>query len=573
MCWAAAEPARHSRRALTRALLLVIAASVPWAAAQDLLPQEAPGRGASLFRFAPAPDLHGWAADDSPVLIDPLRELVVTGSEAGMAPVEHAGVRLERMSVEGLDALAVELSGWIGRPLTERGLDRLTEVILRHYDDHDRPMNEVWVPPQGGEGGRLQVELVEGRVGAVGLESTRHFDAELLRGGLRVRPGGLLRGDVLQADLDWLSRNPFRHAELFVSPGEGVSADLLIRVDERRPWRVYTGWDNSGAESVGRNRWFAGFNWGDAFGLDQLLGYQFTTGDATDAFIAHSLSWEVPIHRCQQFLRLTGAWADVSAVESQGGQPVNSDGTSWQITALWGRPLPRLGLWRHEVRCGPEFKRADNFVIFGQTTLPQTAVDIVQLRGEWRGSGPLWGGLAELEGNLVLSPGDLTGRNGRAEFEAFRAGADPTYAYGRLEGTWLRPVGGDWSCRVHATGQVASGALLPTEQLGLGGRSTVRGYAERILLADSGYAFSAELRTPAWGPPEPSWAGALQLQGLAFVDHGRGWREGGGDESLTGVGIGARAAFGARGSARLDLGWGLENGRGAEVHAGVTLSF
>ncbi len=54
--------------------------------------------------------------------------------------------------------------------------------------------------------------------------------------------------------------------------------------------------------------------------------------------------------------------------------------------------MPRLGEWRQEVRGGLEFKRADNFVIFGQSSFPQTEVDVVQLRAEWQGSGSLWGG-------------------------------------------------------------------------------------------------------------------------------------------------------------------------------------
>lgn len=523
-----------------------------------------------MLRFGAVPDVHGWLADDSPIVIERLRSLVVSGDQPGCEPLALGPVMLERMSVGGLGALARELSGWIDRPLTEAGLDRLTEVILRHYDDHGRPMNEVWIPPQSGEGGMLRVELVEGRVGTVALEEMRHFDPAILRGGMRLRQGSLLRSAELQAELDWLSRNPFRHADLFVAPGQGVSADLLIRMQERRPWRVYAGYDNSGSESVGENRWFSGFNWGDGFGRDQVVGYQFTMGDSLGLFHAHSLSWEVPVHPWRSFLRLDGAWAEVSSFETQAGFPVNADGTSWQVGLLYGVPLPRLGDWRQELCGGFEFKRADNFVIFGQASLPRAEVDVAQFRGEWQGSGSLAGGRAEASVELVASPGGLTDQNGRAEFEAFRPGADPAYLYGRAEGTWIRPLPGDWSCRLHAIGQLANGALLPTEQFGLGGHWTVRGYPERVFLADSGYALTAELHSPGWSPPAErlEW---LRLQGLLFLDHGRGWRESEGDVTLTSIGVGARFALGAHGSARFDVGWGFEDARGAEIHGGVTL--
>jgi hemolysin activation/secretion protein len=411
--------------------------------------------------------------------------------------------------------------------------------------------------------------VTEGRIGAVGLEAMTRFNDGLVRKGLHLKEGDLLTGTALQADLDWLSRNPFRRAELFVAPGEGVRADLLLRVHEQRPWRVYSGYDNTGAESVGENRWFTGFNLGNAFGLDHVIGYQFTMGDSLEALHAHSMTWEIPIHRWQHFVRLTGAWADASAVDFQSGLPVNSDGTSWLVGALYGRPLPRLGSWRQEIRGGFEFKRADNFVLFGETSFPQTEVDVVQFRGEWQGNGPLWGGRAELRADLVVSPGEVTAKNGREEFDAFRPGADPTYGYARVDGTWLRPLPKDWSWRTQATGQIASGALLPTEQLGLGGYATVRGYEERILLADSGYALSTELRTPAWSPGKKG----VLLQGLVFLDHGRGWREDEGSTSLTSIGAGTRIALGKSGTARLDVGWGLEDGDDAKVHAGVMFSF
>ncbi len=570
MCWASPKPPRHDRRALKRALLLVIAAAAADpAGAQDLMPREVEGEGAAVFRFGHAPDLHGWAADDSPVILEHLTHLTVAGGEVGARPVETDGVQLQGMSVAALDDLAAELSEWIGRPLTEAGLDRLTEVILRHHEDHDRPMTDVWVPPQSGAGGRLNIEVTEGRVGTVGLGTTARFNDRIVRKGLHLREDDLLTGTALQADLDWLSRNPFRRAELFVAPGEGVRADLLLRLHEQRPWRLYAGYDNTGTEAVGENRWFAGFNLGNAFGLDHVLGYQFTMGDSLDALHAHSMTWEIPIHRLQHFVRLTGAWADASAVDYQAGLPVNSDGTSWLAGALYGRPLPRLGSWRQEIRGGFEFKRADNFVLFGQTSFPQTEVDVVQFRAEWQANGPLWGGRAELRADLVASPGELTAKNGRREFDAFRPGADPTYAYGRVEGTWLRPLPADWSWRTQATAQLASGALLPTEQLGLGGSATVRGHAERMLLADSGYALTAELRTPAvaWEKQR------VRLQGLLFLDHGRGWREGEGSQSLTGLGTGLRLAIGSHTNARLDLAWPLDGGDGARVHAGVMVGF
>lgn len=567
MCWAARKATRQDGRALTRALLLAGLATA--AVARDLMPRQLAPGGAAEVRFGQASDVHGWAADDSPVVMPRLESLVLAGDATGTRPVERGCVTLQGLSAGGLDDLAAELSQWLGKPLTEAGLDRMLEVILRHHDDHGLPMIDVWVPPQAGADGRLNLELAEGRIGAVGMSPLTRFNDPLVRRGLHLREGDRLTTRALQADLDWLGRNPFRSVELFVAPGEDTRADLLLQVHEQRPWRGYAGYDNTGTASLGGNRWFAGANWGNALGLDHVAGYQFTMADSLETLQAHSLSWEIPLHRLHHFIRLTGAWAEASADERQAGLTVNSEGTNWLASALYGTPLPRIAGWRHELRGGFEFKHADNFILFGQTQLPRTAVEIAQFRAEWEGRGPLWGGKAELRADLVASPGDLTTRNDAAAFAAFRPDADPTYGYVRIEGAWLAPLPGDWSFRSQATGQLASGALLPTEQLGLGGSDTVRGHEEREQLADSGYALTAELRTP----PVTWEKHRAQLQGLVFLDHGRGWLDGSGSSSLTGLGTGLRLAVGDHTSARLDVAWPLDGGEGARVHAGVMIGF
>ncbi len=575
MCWAGQRAGGKNLHEVVRLFLLVSVLAAGPATGQDLLPRGLPEGRSEVVKFrrpATAKPPEG-RVDSSAVLLKRLQRLEVVGSEAGSDPLEFGPVLLQGLTVENPQELARILSSWTGRPLSEQGLDLLTNAILGHYDHHGRPVNEVWVPPQEGAGGVLRVEVIEGRIGKVGVSRLAHFNESLVRNGVHLQQGALLTASAVQRDLDWLSRNPFRRAGLFAAPGEGVSADLLVNFEERRPWRIYAGYDNAGSEAVGENRWFAGIDWGNAFGLDQVLAYQFTVGDSLHALHAHSLRWEIPIHSRHQFVGLSAAWADVSAVEPNGGMPIAADGTSWQVSAMYGGLLPRLGEWKQEVRGGIEFKRADNFVVFGETAIPGSVVDVVQVRGEWQGAGALLGGEAELKAVVVASPGDVTRRNGSPEFEAFRPGANPTYLYGRVDGAWSRRVMGNWDWEVRASAQLGTGALLPTEQFALGGASTVRGYPERDLLADSGYVVSTELRTPAL---EVDWArlkNEVELRGLVFLDHGLGWREGDGARTLTAAGIGARLKLGESASLRVDAGWGLEGGDGTQIHAGAVISY
>ena len=501
------------------------------------------------------------------IILPKLNSLEV--SSGARTPVYRSGsVSIRGLSVARQEALAKDLNKWIGTPLTTTTLDSLTEAILQHYEDNDRPMNDITVPPQDGHEGKLVINVTEGRVGSVGVSRTKYFNNNLLRNSVDLQQGELLQSSSINAHVDWLSRNPFRNASLLVSHGENVSADLLLEIKETEPWQFYTEYKNSGVEEVGRNRWSVGFIWGNAFDLDQLLSYRLITGDSIDDFTAHSFSWEIPLHQNHSWINFSAGYADVSARDEFAGVATKSDSTSWQATLTYGTTLPRVGDWKQEARLGLEVKRADNFVLFGETTIPDSTIDIVQLRADWPARGSLWGGKAQTTASVIFSPGNIGSGNSEEAFAAYRPSADPTYFYTRLTGHWEKDLPKDWRLHLRGEAQLASGALVPTEQLGLGGHRTIRGYEEQSYLADSGYALSVELHTPAWSLGKES-----KLHALTFLDHGWGWREDDDSSSFTSIGLGLRFKFRNQLSARLDLAQSITDSKESAIHARINFSF
>jgi hemolysin activation/secretion protein len=102
--------------------------------------------------------------------------------------------------------------------------------------------------------------------------------------------------------------------------------------------------------------------------------------------------------------------------------------------------------------------------------------------------------------------------------------------------------------------QIANDALLPSEQFGLGGFNSVRGYAQDILVADNGWLTSAEVRLPVLKIPQVQ--GVVQL--VPFVDFGIVWNSGGNPnpnpQHLAAVGVGLLFQGGDRFTARVDFG-------------------
>lgn len=507
--------------------------------------------------------------DDFEILIPAVTTIQLVAGEVAAPRGGGAGVSLHGLTVSKREHLRRRLEAFIGSGLTERDLLLLTELVVSHYESHDRPVVEVWVPEQEGEG--LVVRVQEGRVGQVQLREGRYFQAPGLAQAVRLQSGDLLRESSLAEISTWLSRNPFRTAEVFAAAGVGPGeADLVFGLSEQRPWQVSVGYENTGIEATGQDRFLLGVVLGNAFAADHVMAYQATLGADFSQFQAHGLSWEVPIHRRHEFVRLSASWAEVGSDLATTVGPADVRGTSWQAHLSYGRPIRLASGWQGEFSGGIELKRSDTFLTFGDSSFSSTnsPVDVAQLRVDAilrRNDLKTGGWKKSFRATLIASPGGVTGRNRDEDFAAYRSDAESSYLALRARGEWSRQWEG-WTLLFRAEGQLASGALLPSEQLGLGGARTVRGYQEREYLADRGWWVAAEARSPTgifhWKEEEFRW------QGVFFADHALAWQQGGGEQAMLGLGAGVRVEW-ERATLRGDLGLPLIDGGGLRLHVGL----
>jgi hemolysin activation/secretion protein len=127
--------------------------------------------------------------------------------------------------------------------------------------------------------------------------------------------------------------------------------------------------------------------------------------------------------------------------------------------------------------------------------------------------------------------------------------------------------------------QATTTPLLPSEQFGLGGYDTVRGYQERQFLADDALCFNLELRSP---PLSITSKTRNQLRFLIFTDYAYGHNlhesfAEGSSAQLWSVGPGVRFTMMPYLTSRLDYGFRLhdvEFGNGfGRFHFSVILNY
>ena len=103
-----------------------------------------------------------------------------------------------------------------------------------------------------------------------------------------------------------------------------------------------------------------------------------------------------------------------------------------------------------------------------------------------------------------------------------RAGARDNYVYGQLTLNRVTRLPLDFTWTVRGLLQESDANLLPSEQFGLGGYDTVRGYDEREVNGDNGFLLSTEVATPPVSLLKILGIQSVkdQLQFLGFVDYG-----------------------------------------------------
>jgi hemolysin activation/secretion protein len=579
------------RLVLAGALASAFAAScaVPSRAAEDYyriapkLPAPPPPPAASSV---PA---QGKAVGGNPqdVIVPHLNALVFvpTPGAVRQGAVTDHGIDL-KITPPAPEHFASRMMPYLGRPMTKGGLNHLVQAIIVYYREHDHPVVDVAVPNQDITNGVLQVVVLEGRVGKVVIKGNRWYSNGQIRDGIFLEPGDTVDSRQLQANLDYLNQNPFRSSEIIYRPGEKLGdTDITVQTHDRFPARVFAGYEDSGDIETGIDRYFAGFNYGNLFGLSQQINYQYTTSGSFDTLRAHSGSYVIPLP-WQHTLSFFGSYVDTKA---QLPALLGLKGRSYQISGRYNVPLPTFSYsriaYKESVEAGFDYKYNKDSLEFGSATAANTLYAIDQFVLGYNGAETDPWGRTTIDENLYVSPGGLSAHNDDAAFNGAHAEATSDYVYNTIVLERLTKLPEDFSLILRGTVQSSNSNLPPSEQLGLGGYDTVRGYDEREVNTDDGFIFTTEVRSPTISLGDLGGFPALkdQLQFLGFWDYGDGSNHnplpGEPNEiPLSSLGVGFRYTINTYLSVRYDYAFqllhtGFDNDHGSRSDIGVVISY
>lgn len=510
------------------AALIVFAAGASAQSYRDVTPNPPP----ALERSTSSPTPPEPADNSTQVAVESLHGLVfIADSRTGSSPLTQ--ISDGAITAKGLplldESFLASFTADLGRPMTFGRLAQIRQSVVKRYRDAGQPLVDVYLPEQDVTSGVIQIAVVSYRLGKVVARGNRYFSDRLLTGEMPLVSGDWIREADVSSGLALLNLNPYRTVQVVYASGASEdSTDVVLETQDRLPLRVTAGYDNAGVSQLGRDRFFAGVDYGNLFGLDQQIGYQFTTsgdvfsgspditgGPNRPRFVAHSFNYSAPLPWLDR-VELFGMYAQSTPhLPDAYGQT----GISAQLSFRYDWRLAPLGLWQQQVQLGYDFKRSNNDLEFGGFQVFNSNTHIHQFVLAYDATRTDTLGHASANATVVLSPGHLDGDDNNAAFDTARLGASSRYAYLQLAAQRDISIAAGFSVFAGGLFQWTPNTLLPSEELGLGGDSSVRGYQPYVVEGDRGWDIQTELRTP----PIAFGTTAAALQPFLFVDAGHAW--------------------------------------------------
>ena len=536
-----------------------------------------------------------------------LKQVVIVSDLAAIQP-EGVAPSNTPIDVRGPDFLqnpvfAAILTTHLGRTLTHDELTSLVKTIFDYCRLNGHSLVDVVVPEQAIDNGVMQIAVVQLKGGKVTISGNRWFSEQAIAHYIHVENGKVVDEQSMADSIAALNRSPYRHATIVYNRAGPDTTDVEVKVVDRMPFTAYAGFGTTGTQSLGSNQIFAGFDWGNVFGLDHDLSVQYLS--STDLLTGYPASPDLPNQPTLQAIQgsytlptfgnqrmsISGAYEEgVPTVDPNFSQTISD----LQLSTRYVFPLPVRPNLSQEISTGVDYDRSDGQLKFTGILVSTTTTEVLQGALEYalkydspHKAGEVYS-TTNLNLGLYLSPGGLTPDNTTEQFNLARQGAKADYAYLHARADHLAPLFGPVSWYVGGQAQVATGALLSNQKLWLGGFDTIRGYDENSASGDSGVLMRNELRIDLLNggrgliPAASSgFLGEQFVQLYGFWDIG--WvkdleQEFATPESVTlqSAGIGFRYQFLTNLSVQGDFGWqlralpGQEKGQRGDVLAVIS---
>ncbi len=414
------------------------------------------------------------------------------------------------------------------RTVSIQDLNEAVAEFNQLYHDKGYVTAQALLPHQTIEDGIVHITLVEGRIGEFFVAGNESTNAEFLTDRIGLKSGDLFELKVLEEDI--LRLNLTHNIQLKGSLQAGSSygtTDVVLNVHEPKNFNGQLFVDNAGRKETGFYRTGLTMTTHSLTGRRDQLNLNYLRSKAVNS---GSLSYDIPVRSQGERMSLSYSRSHAKIISGP-----------FETSDIEGRTILAGLEYRYpgqvSVARKTEFRGAFNYRIssnlFDEVELTSTRYQT--LTGGWNSH--------------------VTGTNytRSIRYNVNRSFGEDIESFYKLDGQFafqsVRDNGHHYSIR--ASGQWTSNELLlSSEQYGIGGMNTVRGFPEGVIAGDSGYLLSGEYH----------FSVSDLVNSFVFLDHGGVIPYKGDDETMdendyiTSIGLGTVIALNQNISGRLVVG-------------------
>jgi hemolysin activation/secretion protein len=424
--------------------------------------------------------------------------------------------------VEGNTLIAADKLEAILAPFTGT-VQEAHEALENAYRSRGFYMVVVTLPEQEIEKGIIRLKVVEKHIGKIRVEGNRFFDPENIQSSVpALRQGDAPDLNALSRSLKIANENPAKKINVSLQNSDIENeVDANIAVKDEKPWKAGITANNSGTRETGKSRVGFLLQHANIADLDHLLTLQYITSpEKPDRVSIYSAGYRLPFYSAGSSIDLIAAYSNVdSGTITAAVTNLDVSGKGTILGVRYNQNLTRIGGYEHKAIFGLDWRDYKNTVdLLGFQLGNDITVHplIMTYAGNWTSDKSSAGFYLTDMFNL---PGNWGGKDSAADLESARAGAERNYNIIRYGANLTYLLGGDWQARAVVNGQYTDDMLVASEQYGIGGSNTVRGFEEREFANDRGISGSIEI----YSPDLSGLIGIKDIKSRALLFYDRGY--------------------------------------------------
>lgn len=387
------------------------------------------------------------------------------------------------------------LRPYLGEQSGLEGLSAAADALEQAIINAGYSFHRVSLPPQSLDSGTVDFSVVRFSVGNIAISGNEHFDNDNIENSLpQLRMGSTPNTKELSRTLKLANNHASKNVVLrFSEGGEGDTIDANLTVEDQNPQIFFVTLDNTGSEETEEFRSTVGYQHGNLFNRDHSLTATLTVApEDADATTQVGVNYHIPLYAHGATLDFLFSDSEINSGEVGSGIAITGKGSV--IGASYTRPLLSDNNFNHQWSAGVQAKTFENEQDLGGSVFVSDVLSFPIKLGYGftysLPSGSLSGGLS------FASNIDSGSNNSDIDYASVRQGADNGWSAINYSLAYDRLIAGNWLFHGGLTGQQSDDLLIPGEQFGVGGSSTLRGFEERSVTGDSGYQVSLEVWTP-----------------------------------------------------------------------------